>query len=123
VKRRAIGRDAFAPRPKPGRLDFLFDERSGAEAPPAVAEPAPIAAAAEARPATEPAPWEAPPPPPWRGDAGEPEAFVSAGIRLEGAPGARLALTVAFPLGPLRAIAEAAAIIFYGIVARLVSTA
>lgn len=110
-------RESFARSGKPGRLDFLFDGRTPQAAPP----PAPSGSADEfvIRRITntpESAPWESPPPSGFRGDEQEErEAFLSAGVRSRER---RFALTLALPLvEPLRAMADAAAILFYGVIA------
>lgn len=87
---------------RPGRLDFLFDERRKREL------PAPPASAA-----TGARPWDLPPPPRPRRDG---EAFIEAGI---GFAEERIAVGLAVPLAPVRAILEAAAIFFHGVIARL----
>lgn len=118
--RQALARASGTPPEKAGRLDFLFDGTRGGDARPPSAEMRPPAPRLAAGPPLAERPWETPPPRRFRGD---PEAFLAAGIALEGgapsAPRRGVAITLAIPLDVVRALFEACAILACGAIAAL----
>ncbi len=91
----------FTAPPKTGRLDFLFDQRSKGEG----ASPADAGTAGIPEAPAGPRPWDAPPPPRWRGDRDERGRDDAAG-----GTGALLAtLVLTLPLVIARAVLASAA--------------